>query len=261
MKLPEYVILFGHRQQHGKDTCCDFLEKYCDKKEISFFRTYFAKLLKKQVAERYNLDFDKMGDDSYKKWCPPWIEPVIKSYDLSVVSLNHKVSDLKVGEQYWLNGKRVKIIEIDGCWSFTIKVEENRSVRDILIEEGAKCRSIWKDAWAEAAYREIFNSGKDIAFISDFRFPNELDCFNKCLTNFKKDNPSVTGNPKLVTVLVHRENGVFNDDGADGELPDLPKLDSDKNYWDHVILNNIEYGEWKENLRNQLFDIMDNIRG
>jgi hypothetical protein len=61
-----HIFLFGHRQQHGKDTCCALLEKVFLEKKISYCKTFFAKLLKKQVAEKYNLDANKMEFNDYK---------------------------------------------------------------------------------------------------------------------------------------------------------------------------------------------------
>jgi len=47
------------------------MEKWLRMEEISYTRTFFAKKLKKHCAERYNLDFDKMELEEYKKSKPP----------------------------------------------------------------------------------------------------------------------------------------------------------------------------------------------
>ena len=64
------IFLFGHRKQHGKDTCCDILEKILEYRNITYTRTYFAKKLKKHCSERYDLDFYSMDDEDYKKSKP-----------------------------------------------------------------------------------------------------------------------------------------------------------------------------------------------
>lgn len=208
-----YIFLFGHRQQHGKDTCCNILEKLLIKKEIAFKRTFFAKLLKKQVSERYNLNFDKMEDNEYKKWCPPHIRK-------KIVKKTHDLSE-----------------------------EVCRTVRDILIEEGCKGRDIWENTWANSAYMEIFKSEADIGIISDYRYPNEYKAFEASLEAFKADGGRV-GTPKPIRVLVHRPDGLFKNDGADGELPDI-----DDSAWDYTILNDVK-GNWEQHLEKQVSEML-----
>lgn len=65
-----HIFLFGHRKQHGKDTCVELLQNILREKMISCRSTYFAKLLKKHTAERYGLDFEAMNDDKYKNSKP-----------------------------------------------------------------------------------------------------------------------------------------------------------------------------------------------
>lgn len=67
---PKHIILFGHRKQHGKDTCCDLAELILRDKEISYCRTFFAKKLKQMAADKYDLDVDKMEFDEYKNSKP-----------------------------------------------------------------------------------------------------------------------------------------------------------------------------------------------
>ncbi len=70
MILTEDIFLFGHRKQHGKDTCANLLEDILSKRKISYERTFFAKELKKVSARKYNLDYDKMDDNAYKTSTP-----------------------------------------------------------------------------------------------------------------------------------------------------------------------------------------------
>lgn len=213
LPLPEHIFLFGHRQQHGKDTCSDLLKNICEDNEISYSYSFFARLLKKQVAERYNLDFEKMEEDAYKNWCPPWVTP-----------------------------------KEDGS---------RRTVRDILIEEGNKGRSIWQNTWAAAAYRDLFEAGSTIGIISDYRFPNEYECFKDVLKQYSFGKKHVIFNtPKVHRVLIHRPAGKFKNDGADGELPDLEEPEM----WDYVIMNDIEGNGWKEHLKEQILEMLNEVK-
>ncbi len=194
--MTKIIFLLGHRKQMGKDTSCDIIEKILNVNNISFTRTSFAKKLKKHCAERYDLDFDKMEFDEYKKSKP-----------------------------LHLNGM---------------------SVRDVLTKEGQFARSIWNNVWTSSTYREILDSGASIGIISDYRYPNEDECFESIFNSWQEKNKSTENKPKLIKVLAHRERGSFNSDGADDQLPDL------SSFWDEVILNNIEDGSWHENIVNQV---------
>lgn len=68
--MTKVIFLFGHRQQFGKDSACDIASKILTKTSVSFIRTSFAKKLKKQVAERYDLNAAAMEMDEYKKSKP-----------------------------------------------------------------------------------------------------------------------------------------------------------------------------------------------
>lgn len=206
MKL---IFLFGHRQQHGKDTCCNILEKLLTERSITYKRTFFAKLLKKQVSERYNLSFERMEDQDYKMWCPPHIKKKI-------------------------------IKQTNG-----LTQEVSRTVRDILIEEGCKGRDIWENTWANSAYMELFRSNVDVGFISDYRYPNEYNSFSASYAAYC-DEGGNTEKPLPVRVLVHRPDGIFKNDGADGELPDI-----DNAAWDHIIVNEPRT-DWMQNLESEV---------
>lgn len=70
----EYIFLFGHRKQHGKDTSVKLISEMLDGLHISYRSSYFAKKLKEQVADKYGLDFNRMGEDSYKNSKPPHLK-------------------------------------------------------------------------------------------------------------------------------------------------------------------------------------------
>lgn len=199
--MTSHIFLFGHRQQHGKDTCCSILEKIFKEKNISYCRTYFAKLLKRQVAEKYNLDFSKMDDNDYKLSKPAHLGGL--------------------------------------------------SVRDVLIKEGCAARAIWQDVWANSVYQEILNSRNKIGIVSDYRFPNECGCFDRSFEFWASQPSNTIDKPKVIKVLVHRPNGVFKNDGADGELPDLEEPEA----WDYIIINEDRDG-WKQRLEENLIGIM-----
>jgi len=249
----KHILLLGHRQQHGKDTCCDILENLLNKSNIKYTRTFFAELLKKQVAERYNLDAAKMELAEYKKWCPPWINPIQK--ETNKINVKEWKDNNALIDDQWC-----EVVTKDAGYSGNVVVYlKPRTVRDILIEEGCNARAIWGDAWANYAYQKLFNSGSRIGIISDYRFPNEYSCFQNSLIKYL-DSRNETPNynfeqPKIHRVLVHRPAGVFKNDGADGELPDL----EDTNAWDYVIMNDIEGQGWKERLEIQMKEILVNL--
>lgn len=200
-----HIFLFGHRKQHGKDTSVDIVKNILKKRNISFCDAYFAKMLKKHVAERYGLDFNKMNDDEYKKSKP-----------------KH------------LNGA---------------------SVRDVLIKEGCTARSIWQNTWAFPVYNELLESNANIGLISDFRYPNEFDCFEECFDIYESNNSVNIEKPKLTKVLIHKPSGKFNNDGADDQLPDIDP------YWDFIILNDDTTPNWKLNLQKQLENMIKSTLG
>lgn len=127
-------------------------------------------------------------------------------------------------------------------WLEKKKDGTSRTVRDVLIEEGNRTREIWQDCWINYFYKEITSSNVKIGFSTDFRFPVE---FQNAKNYFTKNT-----NPKLVKVLVNRENGIIEEDGADNCLPD-----NDGVYWDYLITNK-NITNWKENLINQIRDML-----
>ena len=130
------------------------------------------------------------------------------------------------------------------------------SVRDVLIREGLNARDIWLDTWAYASFKEIFDSGKEIGIISDFRFPNEYDSFYSILDAYVSANPynnSYIEKPKIHKILVNRKDGIFANDGADDQVPD------DESYWDFVIRNDDKTPAWRENIKRQLRDIISKV--
>lgn len=266
LHMPKNIILFGHRSLHGKDECCNVLEEICDEKGYTRTRTYFAKLLKRQTAERYNLDPDRMNDQDYKSWCPPWVSPrktIVDYTDLAQQGFT--VSELKVGHTYHYQGLLSTVLEKDEK-ELTFSLNVPRTVRQLLIEEGALGRSIWEDVWANSAYQDIFkwcdenNTSPDVAMVSDFRFPNEYNCFSNSLKSYieLKSDKIPAGmvkirEPKLWKVLVERPAAKFVNDGADDKLPDRGS-----DYWDFEIINE-EVDKWKELLNLQINNILTKI--
>lgn len=66
-----HIFLFGHRKRHGKNVCASILEDLLKERNIDYCSTYFAKELKKLVANKYNLEFDRMECGDYKNSKPP----------------------------------------------------------------------------------------------------------------------------------------------------------------------------------------------
>ena len=246
----EHIFLLGHRAQHGKNEVGVILEQVLYGKKITK-QTFFAELLKKQVAERYGLDAEQMEFDEYKQWCPPWVNPIKKDINSSLVK-EWKTE----GEQHMglIGGEWRNIVSTGGGYSGNVVVYESpRTVREILIKEGCLAREIWGDTWANSSYQKLFNSEAEIGIITDYRFPNEFACFDQSFKSFNKDGNLVK--PKVHRVLVHRPTGKFNNDGADNELPDL----EDENAWDYIIMNDIEGNGWKDYLKSQIVDMLKKI--
>jgi hypothetical protein len=241
VQIPKTIFLFGHRQGHGKDTCCDILEKQLQKEDICYTRTSFAKKLKQHAAERYGLDASKMDSQEYKDWCPPHVRPK---------KVNFKWDEVEVcGHFAIVNGKNCLILASKRNDYITVQVP--RTVRDILIEEGCKGREIWMDTWAWAAFSEIFSSGAEVGFISDFRFPNEFDSTESLFDLYcERNNLSVKteDRPQFIKVQVYRENGIFKNDGADAEIPD------DFGYWHYNIVNK-DVENWYNNLEEEVSNV------
>jgi hypothetical protein len=235
--IPQVIYLFGHRQGHGKDTCCDIFQDVLRERKIINYRTLFAKMLKKHVAERYGLDVAKMEDQEYKLSVVPHVKP-------RVVYLDEEGTEVPLW--VYMNPGKLKIIQ----------KEIPRTVRDILIEEGRFARSIWGDTWAWQVYSEVLGSGAQVGIVSDYRYPNEGDPDGKMCSlfarNIKEKDPSFKMvKPKIIKVQVYRPDGVFKNDGADAELPD------DFSFYDYNIMNETR-PDWRDNLRKQLTDMLDN---
>jgi hypothetical protein len=190
----EHIFLLGHRKTAGKDVSCKIMADLFTKNSVSYTHTFFAKMLKKHVCERYGLDFDRMGDDDYK---------------------NSKPDHL--------------------C---------GLTVREVLIKEGCFARSIWQNTWSFPVYSDLLQSDCKVGIVSDFRYPNEYSCFEECF-NIVSQRVSIT-KPKVYKVLIHRPAGKFVNDGADDQLPDVC------DYWDYTIMNDDVTNAWRQNIENQL---------
>lgn len=119
-----------------------------------------------------------------------------------------------------------------------------RTVRDVLLEEGALGRQIWGPVWANSAYKDVlFRAHRpyNVGIITDFRFQNEYDCFDELM----EVNGYTGKRPILHKVLVHRPDGPIENDGADGELPDRG------DYWDYEIINECQGEDWVTCLEEQ----------
>lgn len=75
------IYLFGHRKQHGKDTCANIMYNLFLKKglmENQIYKTSFAKNMKKIVAMKYGLDESLMDSGSYKESIPSHLEKTVR---------------------------------------------------------------------------------------------------------------------------------------------------------------------------------------
>ena len=117
-----------------------------------------------------------------------------------------------------------------------------KTVRQILIEDSYYSKLLWNEIWVSKIKNEILNSNKMISIISDFRYPIEYEFLQRELINTHR----------VLKILVHRSDIPFENDGADGELPDLEKSE----YWDYIISNE-KIDSWQNNLKNQMIKLLE----
>jgi hypothetical protein len=98
-------------------------------------------------------------------------------------------------------------------------------------------------------YKELLTSGVRIGLISYFRYPNEFGCFDECFDIVNKTG--TMKKPKLIKVLVHKQDGTFVSDGADDQLPDINP------YWDFTIMNSDTSPNWQQNIQRQLKNMLE----
>lgn len=106
VKMPEHIFLFGHRKQHGKDTCCEMAEKIL---EGDYCRTFFAKKLKYMAADEYQLDVSLMEEEWYKKSSPKHLNGKTVRDILIEVGKRERNKDIDVWVRYAIE----EIIETD----------------------------------------------------------------------------------------------------------------------------------------------------
>jgi hypothetical protein len=224
--MSDIVFLFGHRQQHGKNTAVAILEKHLKQISVEYVSTYFAKKLKMVCADKYGLDFSRMEDNEYKSSCPSWISPKTFYWDTT--------NEREVPHWVFMDPGRLTVEQRT----------KPRTVRDVLLDESLASKALWEDIWSHEVYKEIGESGKSIGIVSDLRYPHEIT-----YASGPHMNPAHVPK-KLVKILVHRPRGIFKTDGADNLLPDI-----DEKFWDHVIIND-ESDNWFQCMERQLFTIM-----
>ena len=179
--FPKVVYLFGHRQQMGKDSCCDILQNILNEKNISYRRTLFAKMLKKHAADRYGLDLAKMEDQAYKLSVVPHAAPKEDGSPRTV-------RDILIEE-----GRFARSIWGD-TWAWQVYNE--------LYSCGA-------DVGIVSDYRYPNEGDPDSKmynlFVENAKATHQGWSFEK---------------PKVVKIQVYRPDGIFKNDGADAELTD-----------------------------------------
>jgi hypothetical protein len=187
-----------------------------------------------------------------KNFCGDVLEALLREKNISYITTSFaKKLKQHCAERYDLDFKQM---EYDDYKKSKPKHLNGLSVRDVLIKEGNFARSIWENVWTYPAYQEIFNAKKDFGLITDFRYNNEYFSFYKIYSEWAKKNPPITKETVIIPVLVHREKGVFNDDGADNNLPDLEGVHT---IWKEVIYNNVEGNGWKEHIKTQVEEMLE----
>jgi hypothetical protein len=83
----------------------------------------------------------------------------------------------------------------DGKLNICQNDSNNRTYRQILIDEALYLRNVDPDIFAKSCCQEIINSNSKKIVITDWRYPNEFEILQNTFPNCK-----------LFTVYIHREN-------------------------------------------------------
>jgi hypothetical protein len=188
--MPTKVIIIAGKKQSGKDTSAAYLiERLTQQDPRPICVQYsFAKPLKDFLTNVMGLDYEQCwGTDAEKntltrvKWEDlPFshhqiIELLLESRDPS------KLSDLKV--RPWL---------VQDGMNFLYNNPTYLTGRELMQIFGSNiCRRMVPDCWAAATKKKIIKDRPDYAFITDARFPNELDVFmdlNPTVIHLLRDN-------------------------------------------------------------------------
>ena len=103
----QHIFLFGHRKQHGKDTCCDIAEELLKEWNVQYCRTFYAKQLKIQASASHNLDASLMEDNDYKASKPEHLNGKSVRDILIEVGNNKRAED----PDYWVRAALNDLLE------------------------------------------------------------------------------------------------------------------------------------------------------
>jgi len=167
------VVIISGKKQSGKTSSFEFItSKLTDKTNKQYS---FADPLKQFLMDVFGLTNDQCnGTDEQKnsltkiKWAdlPMPVEDIVK--------LIIQSRDPKSLPKYERNVAQVAAEGINMLWRDNVLM----TAREVMQVFGSNiCRKMYGNCWAEATLRKIQDTKPDYAFITDARFPNEIDTF------------------------------------------------------------------------------------
>jgi len=211
-RKPKIVLISG-KKQSGKDTAADYLINLLSEQNISGITYSFATPLKNFLIDVFGLSY-------LQCW----------GSDLDKNTLTRvKWSDLPLPKDV------INQIYFKSTQNFTHNIDEYMTARQVMETFGTHiCRHMMNNCWAESARRHCtIPSIHDVVFITDARFPNELDVF--------KD---------LRPVILRLQRNLFNSQTDIETALDNYNFDSWVNY---ISINNQEWSIEEKNQYLKMF--------
>lgn len=175
------IIAMSGRKQAGKDTIGEFLKNYCVNSLKIKSDTYaFADLLKKICIEALGVEYEQCyGTDEEKNSDTTYVWDNVSDFlrwkfgSQEIIFRSTRPSQYDLGlplEDYYYKSKHDILRSPVGHKTGPM------SCRDIMQLLGTDLiRSNFGNIWAEATIRNIYKDSHDVAFITDNRFPNEIE--------------------------------------------------------------------------------------
>lgn len=156
MQIPKVVLISG-KKQSGKDTSAEYLIKLLGEHNISAATYSFASPLKEFLINVFGLTYEQCWGTDADKNTPTQI----------------KWSDLPLPKD------KINQIYFKSTNNFTHNLDEYMTARQVMETFGTHvCRHMMNDCWAASAHRYLKRpSLHNVVFITDARFPNELEIF------------------------------------------------------------------------------------
>ena len=202
IQLPKHILAFGHRKQHGKDTCCDFLEEYFTENGISYTRTAFAKSLKEQTAEKYNLDVSLMESEYYKNSSPK----NLKGKTVRQVLIEYGLAERAKEPLVFCRAAYTECFESgsDFCFMSDFRFPNEGETCDEILEGYLKERNITDQTQVPQVHKILVHrpDGRFVSDGADDQLPDVSDYWDYVIMNDDKtDNWKETLRSKLLSYV------------------------------------------------------------